>query len=185
MSMDGISRRKAIVEYLRSTASPVSGTKLAERFHVSRQVIVQDIALLRAQDSNIMISEPYIMSTNKGYILFHPQDKRTEVTAVIVVKHSDEQTLEEMRAIVDYGGRMLDISVDHDLYGQIRVDLLINDMEDAEEFCQKMLSSNSRPLKVLTEDCHYHTIAAPSEKALQMIQNELQEKGFLLLRQDP
>lgn len=173
MILDGTTRRKSIVEYLGSKSSPISGTELAKHFGVSRQIIVQDIALLRAENRNIL-------STNKGYILYHPQEKRMGYTTVIMVKHSAEQTLEEMRSIVDYGGSILDLSIDHDLYGQICVDLLINDMQDAEEFCEKMAHSKSQPLKVLTDDCHYHTIKAPSEKALELIKQELREKGILL-----
>ena len=173
MNLDGASRRAAIMEYLNHKTTPVSGTELAGLFGVSRQIIVQDIALLRAENRDIL-------STNKGYMLFQPQNKRNGCTAVIMVKHTEEQTLEEMRSIVDYGGSMLDVSIDHDLYGQIQVDLVINDMRDAEEFCKKMMHSASRPLKALTEDCHFHTIKAPSDKALALIKQELREKGFLL-----
>ena len=169
---DASQRRNAILEYLGTKTAPVNGTELAKQFGVSRQIIVQDVALLRAENRNIL-------STNKGYVLFHPQEKRTGVTGVITVRHDAGQTLEEMRSIVDYGGRMLDVFVDHDLYGQIRVDLVINDIHDAEEFCTKMSHSKSMPLKVLTGDCHYHTIEAPSEKALRMIRQELHEKGIL------
>lgn len=173
MTLDGNARREAIVEYLSSKTSPVNGTELARHFGVSRQIIVQDVALLRAENRNIL-------STNKGYVLFHPQEKRSGCTAVILVKHSAEQTLEEMRSIVDYGGSMLDVFIDHDLYGQIRVDLVINNLTDAEEFCEKMKHSSSKPLKALTEDCHYHTIQAPSEKALELIMKELRELNILL-----
>lgn len=173
MNLDGNARREAIIKILSNKTSPVSGTELARQFGVSRQIIVQDVALLRAENRNIL-------STNKGYVLFHPQEKRTGCTAVIMVKHTMEQTMDEMRAIVDYGGSMLDVFVDHDLYGQIRVDLVINDVQDAREFCDKMLHSSSKPLKALTEDCHYHTIKAPSEKALELIQKELQALGILI-----
>lgn len=173
MTLDGNARREAIVEYLNSKTTPVSGTELAKHFGVSRQIIVQDVALLRAENRNIL-------STNKGYVLFHSQDKRSGYTAVIMVRHTAEQTLEEMRSIVDFGGSMLDVFVDHDLYGQIRVDLVINDIGDAIDFCEKMKQSTCKPLKVLTEDCHYHTIKAPSEKALELIMQELKEKHILL-----
>ena len=173
MNFDGNTRRTAIVDYLKMRTTPVSGTELARHFGVSRQIIVQDVALLRAENR-------HILSTNKGYLLFHPTEQRSGYTAVIMVRHTAAQTLEEMCSIVDYGGSMLDVFIDHDLYGQIRVDLVINDRTDAEEFCEKMSHSTSKPLKVLTEDCHYHTIKAPSEKALDMIIKELKEKGILL-----
>ncbi|MBE5873497.1 MAG: transcription repressor NadR [Lachnospiraceae bacterium] len=173
MNLDGNARRKAIVAFLAEHSAPVSGTELAKHFNVSRQIIVQDVALLRAENRDIL-------STNKGYALFMPKPARGGCTAVIMVKHTAEQTMDEMLSIVDYGGSMLDVSIDHDLYGQIRADLVINDAKDAEEFCDKMAQSTSKPLKVLTEDCHYHTIKAPSEKALALIKQELRDKGILL-----
>lgn len=172
MIADGNTRRKEIIAYLSTKHEPVNGTELARRFDVSRQVIVQDIALLRAENREIL-------STNKGYVLYQPINKRG-CTAVIMTQHTAEQTIEEMRAIVEYGGHMLDVFIDHDLYGQIRADLVINDLEDAEEFCRKMKNSKSRPLKELTGACHYHTISAPSEKVIRLIREELKEKGILI-----
>lgn len=173
MNLDGAKRRDALINYLEKSTKPVNGTELAKVFGVSRQIIVQDVALLRAENRNIL-------STNKGYVLFQPQAQRKGFTSVIRVKHTMEQTLEEMQSVVDYGGCMLDVFVEHDLYGQIRVDLIINDMQDAEDFCKKMKQSKSRPLKELTDDIHYHTINAPSEKALDLIRKELSAKGFLV-----
>lgn len=171
--VEGNERREAIVEYLNKSRVPVSGAFLAAQFGVSRQVIVQDVALLRAGNRNIL-------STNKGYVLFKPLERELHYTEVIMVCHTTEQTYEEMKSIVEYGGRMLDVLVDHDLYGQIRVDLVINTLEDAHEFCQRMKTSHSTPLKVLTDDCHYHTIDAPSEKVLHLIREDLRSKGFLI-----
>lgn len=173
MILDGEERRLAIIEYLTPCTSPVNGTELAKHFGVSRQVIVQDIALLRAQNQPIW-------STNKGYMLSKPLEKQEGCRRVIAVRHSQEDTLVEMQAIVDFGGRMLDIFVDHDLYGEIRAELIINDLQDARDFCERMNHSASKPLKVLTGDTHYHTIVAPSEKAMQMILQELKEKGMLI-----
>ncbi len=173
MTADSNTRRKEIIAYLSTQTEAVSGTDLARRFGVSRQVIVQDIALLRAENQEIL-------STNKGYIFYQPLTRGTGCTCVIMTRHTEEQTIEEMESIVEYGGRMLDVFVDHDLYGQIRADLIINDMEDAREFCRKMKVSTSRPLKVLTGDCHYHTIAAPSEKVLSLIKTELKARGILI-----
>lgn len=59
--MAGEERRQEILKYIEESKKPVSGQKLAEIFHVSRQVIVQDIALLRAGDREIL-------STNRGYV---------------------------------------------------------------------------------------------------------------------
>ena len=173
MILDGEERRRDIIHYLVTCQAPVNGTELAKRFGVSRQVIVQDIALLRAQNHPVW-------STNKGYMLSKPQDRQQGCRRVIAVQHTLEQTLDEMQSIVDFGGRMLDIFIDHDLYGEIRAELIINDLQDAKDFCERMKHSSSKPLKVLTGDAHYHTIVAPSEKAMQMILQELTNKGILI-----
>lgn len=170
---DGKERREKILEWLANTRRPLSGTELARHFGVSRQVIVQDIALLRASNREII-------STNKGYLLFKSIADESLIRTVVMVKHSTEQTYDEFAAIVELGGRVLDVSVDHDYYGQIQIDLLIQNLKDAEEFVKKMKDSPSQPLKCLTGDVHYHTIAAPSEKVLTLIRRELHEKGFLI-----
>ena len=74
---------------------------------------------------------------------------------------------------------ILDVVVEHELYGQIRVDLLIESEQDAREFYEKLMLSKDNPLKALTDDCHYHTVAAPSERLLDLIEQELRHKGFL------
>lgn len=173
MALGGASRRKSIINLLSKQNIPVSGSELAETFQVSRQVIVQDIALLRAENQNIV-------STNKGYLLFPLQKENNQPKATIYVSHTIEQTLDEMYTIVDLGGSMLDVFVDHDLYGQIRADLIIRTRKDADEFVMKMKSSKSRPLKALTGEYHYHTICAPSDKVLKLIKAELKEKGYLM-----
>lgn len=169
---DGRERRERIIQILMNTRTPVSGTELAKALGVSRQIIVQDIALLRARNREII-------STNKGYLLFNPISNDGAQT-VVMVKHNSDQVYDEFATIVELGGRILDVSVDHDYYGQIQIDLVINDLNDAREFVQKMNESASQPLKCLTGDIHYHTIAAPSEKVLQLIRNELKEKGYLV-----
>ncbi|HKM35893.1 MAG TPA: transcription repressor NadR [Lachnospiraceae bacterium] len=173
MITEGVKRREHIIEFLSMQVTPVSGTELAKQFGVSRQVIVQDIALLRAENRDIL-------STNKGYLLFKPQTKSHLVIDVIFEKHNGSQILDEMASIVELGGKMLDVSIDHDLYGQIRCDLVINNMEDANDFMNKIKESASKPLSVLTDDFHYHTISAPSQKAMDLIKTDLREKGYLV-----
>ena len=82
-------------------------------------------------------------------------------------------------AVIELGGRILDVAVEHDLYGQIRVDLMIETEEDARAFVEKLAFCRDNPLKVLTGDCHYHTVAAPSEKLLDLIEEELRRRDFL------
>lgn len=172
--MDGDKRREMIMEILTRETSPVSGTELAKCVGVSRQVVVQDIALLRAENKEIM-------STNKGYLLYHPlQGKEKAYVRVFRTNHDTEHTLDELNTVVDYGGRVLDVSIEHALYGQISVDLIINNRLDAAEFVSQMTTTKDQPLKSLTGGCHYHTVAADSEKNLDIIEMELKRKGYLV-----
>lgn len=166
-------RREQILKLLESQNKPVSGTVLAKKFRVSRQVIVQDIALLRAENKNIL-------STNKGYVLFQPVQKEKNYKRVVCVSHSTEETEGELNCIVDNGGHVLDVSVEHDLYGQIAADLIINNRADVKEFVEKMNVTSSKPLKVLTSDIHYHTIEAENKEILDRIENNLDQLGFLI-----
>ena len=170
--MTGEQRRTLILQKLKEQGPPLSGTALAKLFHVSRQVIVQDIALMRAENHRIL-------STNKGYIYRPDEDSDTQPKRVFYVKHTTNQVLEEFMTVIELGGRILDVAVEHEIYGQIRVDLLIENPLDARDFSHRLLHCRDNPLKVLTDDCHYHTVSAPSEKLLDLIARELAQKGFL------
>ena len=63
--MEGKDRRERLIALLQQADTPISGTELAKQLGVSRQVIVQDVALLRAENCEIL-------STNKGYLLYQP-----------------------------------------------------------------------------------------------------------------
>jgi len=171
--MTGEARRAQILQKLKEQGPPLSGTALAKLFGVSRQVIVQDIALIRAENHRIL-------STNKGYLYRTEETENTQPKRVFFVRHTTNQVLEEFTIVTELGGKILDVAVEHEIYGQIRVDLLIETRKDAVDFSQRLLNCRDNPLKALTDDCHYHTVAAPSEKLLDLIQQELNAKGFLI-----
>ena len=170
--MTGEARRTKIRQMLQETTQPLTGTALARELHVSRQVIVQDIALMRAEHLPIM-------STNKGYLLRPAVAGRSQPKRVFFVRHSTDRVPEEFMAVIDLGGRVVDVFVEHELYGTIRADLLIENAQDAREFAERLDNCRDNPLKVLTDDCHYHTVTAPSEKLLDLIERELKIRGFL------
>ena len=170
--MTGEQRRTEIRRMLQQSQQPLTGTALANALHVSRQVIVQDIALMRAEHLPIL-------STNKGYLL-RPDDVRLQQPKrVFFVRHTTDRVMEEFMTVIDLGGRILDVSVEHDLYGPIRADLLIENVQDAADFVERLNACRDNPLKVLTDDCHFHTVCAPSEKLLELIEQELRARGFL------
>ena len=170
--MTGEERRAGILRKLQESDTPLSGTSLAKHFHVSRQIIVQDIALMRAENNGIL-------STNKGYLLRSNKTENTQPKRVFYVKHPTEAVLDEFMTVLDLGGKILDVAVEHELYGQINVDLLIETKADALDFHNKMMGCTNQPLKVLTGGCHYHTVSAPSEKLLDLMEAELLHKGYL------
>ncbi len=170
--MTGEQRRTEIRRMLLDAQQPMTGTALAKGLHVSRQVIVQDIALMRAENMAIL-------STNKGYLLRPDAARSSQPKRVFFVRHSTEQVLDEFMTVIDLGGRILDVAVEHELYGPIRADLLIENAQDALDFVERLAACRDNPLKVLTDDCHFHTVAAPSEKLLDLIEQEFRAKGYL------
>lgn len=168
----GETRREQIIELLTEQKQPISGTELAKRFGVSRQVIVQDIALLRAVNKNIL-------STNKGYVLYVPEESSRKAKRSYAVQHTDEQIRDELYTIVDNGGKVLDVVVEHDIYGQITADLILKNRKDVDEFAERIKNSKSQPLKTLTGGIHWHTVEADSEQILDVIEKKLKEKGYL------
>lgn len=167
------SERRAKIASLLDSKTPVNGTELARRLGVSRQIIVQDIALMRAENKNIL-------STNKGYLLYDSAELSGQYRRVFHVRHTTEQVRDELLTITELGGTVLDVLVEHELYGQIRVDLLIASPSDAMEFADRLRTSTGAPLKMLTQDDHYHTVTASSERLLDLIQTELVNKGYLV-----
>lgn len=167
--MTGSDRRNAIIEQIRSSDVPVPGKALAAAYDVSRQVIVQDIALIRAAGHDII-------STNRGYIINAPH----LVKRVFKVKHTDEQVEEELNSIVDLGGRICNVMVNHRVYGHLEAELNITSRRMVGEFLEDIRTGKSSPLKNITSDYHYHTVEADSEKTLDMIEKILRKKGFLV-----
>ena len=163
-------RHKQILTILKESNSPIVARKLAEKFEVSRQVIVGYIALLRAAGEEIL-------STPKGYILNTHLEK--EVKKRLVCKHSIEETGAEIQTIIDLGGKLLDVSVEHPVYGEITGTLNIFDQADADQFIQKLKSGETSLLLELTEGVHVHTIAASNIEIIELIEQDLMEKGLL------
>ena len=162
--MDGKIRRTAIIEILQKEKEPVSGSALAKKMGVSRQVIVQDITLLRT-------AYP-IIATAKGYLLYPATEKKYRRT--FCVKHTAEQTKDELNRIVDLGGKILDVVVEHDVYGEIRADLMLSRRKEVEEFCLQLEKSKSGPLNMMSLGVHYHTIEAENEEILEEIAKSIE-----------
>lgn len=173
MQREGEERRKKLLELISNTAEPLSGSALAKQLGVSRQVIVQDIALLRAIDKNII-------STAKGYLLYQQDAKKSR--RCFSVYHTTEQIEDELCTVVDLGGSILDVFVEHEIYGIITVDLNLKNRRDVMEFVERVRTNKTVPLKELTAGRHTHTIEADTEEVLDAIEAEFLKKGYLVRR---
>ncbi len=166
--MNGEMRRNAIMRELDGAEKPISASTLAEHFGVSRQVIVQDIALLRATGNAIT-------SLARGYVL----EKSHSFSRVFKVHHTDERVAEELNLIVDAGGTVEDIFVYHKVYGKVRAPMGIKNRLQVEGFLRDIASGRSSLLKNVTAGYHYHTVSAENEDVLHIIEEKLRENGFL------
>lgn len=165
--MKAAERRKEIIMFLMSQKEAVSGSVLSEKFGVSRQIIVQDISVLKAAGFGIL-------STHYGYIV---QDTPF-VTREIKMYHTTQQTEDELNCIVDLGGTVVDVFVWHKVYGKMSADLNIFSRLQVKQFIEGVRSGKSTELMNITGGYHYHTIRAESEKVLDEIEKTLDEKGY-------
>ena len=170
--MESKDRRDEILEHLKQAGHPVKGSELAKMFAVSRQVIVQDIALIRAKGISVV-------ATPSGYMIQTPIT--TGVLKTICCKHgqSIEELETELELIISYGGKVLDVVVEHPIYGEIRAVLNINCLMDIKQFINQVKSQASKPLSLLTEGIHYHTIEVTDESMYESIINALNQHHYL------
>ena len=161
-------RRKAIVNLLSASKTPISGGELSEQFNVSRQIIVQDITVLKGLGYEIL-------STHNGYVIH----KSPLVERVFKLKHTTKQTEDELNSIVDLGGTVVDVFVWHKVYGRISATLNIFSRLQVKQFLEGVRTGKSTELMNITGGYHYHTVRADSEEVLNKIENCLKEKNYL------
>lgn len=161
-------RRKAIVNLLASGQKPISGSALSEEFGVSRQIIVQDITVLRGAGYDIL-------STHSGYII----QKTPHKERVFKVHHTTDQTEDELNLIVDLGGTVVDVFVWHKVYGKLVAPLNIFSRLHVKQFIEGVRTGKSTELMNITGGYHYHTVRAESDAILDSIMDALTEKNFI------
>ena len=165
-------RKETLIQLLKEAQKPLNGQSLAEHFHVTRQIIVQDIAVLRADGAPIL-------STNRGYI-YKENKANSFVHKLFKVKHKEEDMEQELLAIVDNGGRVQNILIDHPVYGEIETLLKLSCRRDVEHFLNQVMTSDFRPLSELTDGIHYHLIEAENKQDLLYIEKALDKLGYLV-----
>lgn len=168
--MKSIDRREEIVKLLINNDKAIKGIDLANKFGVTRQIIVKDIAILRAKGSNII-------ATPDGYIYNIYKNK---IKSIIAVNHSEDKMIEELEIVVKYGGIIENVIVEHPLYGEIIGNIMIKNLNDLNKFEESFKNIDAKPLSKITNGIHLHTISADTEEDINSIKKELEEKGFLL-----
>ena len=167
--MKATERRNEILSLLGNTSSPMPAGVLSERFAVSRQVIVQDVAILRANGYDVI-------STNRGYVL----GVAARAQRVFKCRHTLGELVEEAELIINGGGKVEDVFVNHRVYGRISARLDLITKTHAEELHRSLVSGASKPLMSVTDGYHYHTVSADGEERLDDIERALRARGFLI-----
>ena len=168
--MEAQMRREKIAKRLEQAEGPVSATALAKEFSVSRQIIVGDVALLRAAGLDIAATpRGYVLPAGVGGFRF-----------TVASSHSSAQMEEELNAIVDQGGTVLDVIVEHPIYGQITAPLRMSSRYEIRQFIERCAESAAAPLSLLTDGVHLHTIVCQDAACEERVKNALRERGILL-----
>jgi transcriptional regulator of NAD metabolism len=167
----GEQRREELVQQLSAEGRPLLGSELAQQFGVSRQVLVQDVAILRAAGLDII-------ATPRGYLLRNagPAAHRD----VLCMQHDRAAIVDELHVLVDLGIRVLDVTVDHPIYGPLRGELSITSRQDVREYMQRLEESDAAPLLELTGGRHSHAVDAPRPDLLEKAREELRDRGYLI-----
>ena len=170
--MLGEKRRLEILNLLKKQNGPITGTDLAKHTHVSRQVVVNDINLLKARNEPIVAtSQGYLYMKEQGAALFERK---------IVCMHTASETREEMYTIVDCGVMIKNVMIEHAVYGEITASLLVSNRLEVDAFLEKLEQTKASLISTLTNGTHLHVIAAPNEDLLDKAEANLRAKGFLV-----
>ena len=160
--MSAINRRISILKQLKESDKAIKGVLLASQYNVTRQIIVKDIAILRAE-GNLIIATP------DGYIL----NKQNEgIRKIIAVSHNEDRLVEELDIIIKYGGTIEDVIVEHPIYGEIKGLLMISSLHDLNNFISKYKANEAKLLSLLTNGVHIHTIITDNEESMNLILKE-------------
>lgn len=171
--MNANERRKKILLMIKESKKPLSGSYIAKELNVSRQLIVGDVALLRASGSNII-------STARGYIINNYKENDKFLLKTIACRHTKENMEDELNIIIDEGATVINVIIEHPVYGQLTGDLHLSSRRHILDFIKKLKSKDSPMLSKLTQGIHLHTIKCENEEIYNNILNSLRKKGYLL-----
>lgn len=164
-------RQELILLHLEKSNRPITGSEFSDMTNVSRQVIVQDISILKAKEAPIL-------ATNRGYLLENKNENN--VQHIIAVNHTPEQTQEELNIIVDNGVTVKDVTVEHALYGEITASVMVSNRMEVRKFVDKINETEALYLSTLTDGIHLHTLKSDSMDKIEVACKDLSTAGILL-----
>ena len=168
--MNSQERRKEILKRLNACQGPVSAAALASCLGVSRQIIVGDVALLRAGGEAISATpRGYVVARDTGFVV------RT-----VACSHSAQDMVRELNIMVDNGCTVRDVIVEHPIYGQLTGALELKSRYDVRRFVLRSAEEDAQPLSMLTNGIHLHTLLCPDEDAYERVISELEREGLLV-----
>lgn len=168
----GEQRRQFLLEKIKTSAQPMTGSELAALANVSRQVIVGDMTLLKAK------GEP-IIATSQGY-LFLAERATEQASRRIACRHSPDDTERELKLLVESGATVKDVSIEHPVYGELTAGIHVSNVQEVEAFMKRVRDTGASYLLELTDGTHLHTITAPDTATLEKAVGRMRDNGFLL-----
>ncbi|MFZ7945537.1 MULTISPECIES: transcription repressor NadR [Bacillaceae] len=169
----GEDRRKFILQLLKDSSLPITGSELAEQTNVSRQVIVGDITLLKAKN------EP-IIATSQGYIYLKQNSSLPVFERTVACRHTPQDTEMELNLLVDHGVLVKDVKIEHAVYGDLTASIMVSNRQEVKQFLKRLQTTKASLLSELTGGFHLHTISASNEKQLDKAEAALKAEGILL-----
>lgn len=163
-------RRQAVKQELIKSSAPIKGVELAKMFGVSRQVIVQDMAILKAEGFQVI-------ATPNGYISISSDN--SGIIKRIAVKHKLDSLKKELEIFLNNDAKVIDVSVEHPIYGEIKGNLNIGTISEMERFLSNINEKTVEPLSNLTDGIHVHTIEVRREEDYENIMKKLREENLL------
>ncbi|MFC0524247.1 transcription repressor NadR [Pontibacillus salicampi] len=169
----GAKRREMLLHTLQTSSTPITGSDLAKKANVSRQVIVGDISLLKAKQQPII-------ATSQGYMYLQEAASTNQMEREIACYHQPHETEEELNLLVDHGVMVKDVTVEHPVYGDLTASLHLSNRKEVSQFLDKIQTYQASYLLELTDGIHMHTIVGSSEKQLEDAIAAMDEKGFIV-----
>lgn len=169
----GEERRALILQKLKDSLTPLTGSDLAAQTNVSRQVIVGDITLLKAKN------EP-IIATSQGYLYLNQSNANTSFERTIACRHKPDDTEKELNLLVDHGVLVKDVKIEHAVYGDLTASIMVSNRQEVKQFLENIKETKASLLSELTGGIHIHTISASSTQVLDKAEAALKAEGFLI-----